>query len=104
MNNQPFSLCGEGVFIPTTRPAPNELVGPCGFDLGPGSGLLYALARNTYNIRSQSLGMGDDGSGGNGILGRGDDKGDSGDGDGDGDAGAIRQASMCASKDDGKGV
>ncbi|GKC27342.1 hypothetical protein Tco_1034636 [Tanacetum coccineum] len=81
MNNQSFSLCGEGVFIPTTRPTPNELVGSC-----------------------ESLGMGDDGSGGDGILGRGNDKGDSGDNDGDEDTGAIRQALMCASKDDGKGV
>ncbi|GJU82515.1 hypothetical protein Tco_1284880 [Tanacetum coccineum] len=48
--------------------------------------------------------MGYDGSGGDGIMGKGDDKGDSGDGDGDGGVGAVRHASMCASKDDGKGV
>ncbi|GKB52977.1 hypothetical protein Tco_0903730, partial [Tanacetum coccineum] len=54
--------------------------------------------------RMVSLQMGDGGSRGDGILGRGDDKGDSGDGDGDGGVGATSHASMCASKDDGKGV
>ncbi|GKG32623.1 hypothetical protein Tco_0430133, partial [Tanacetum coccineum] len=48
-----------------------------------------------------SLQMGVGGSGGDGILGRGDDKGDSGDGDGDGGVGATSHALMCVSKDDG---
>ncbi|GJR71694.1 putative ribonuclease H-like domain-containing protein [Tanacetum coccineum] len=42
--------------------------------------------------------------GGDGILGRGDDKGDSGDGNGNGGVGAASHASMCASMDGGKGV
>ncbi|GKA71870.1 putative reverse transcriptase domain-containing protein [Tanacetum coccineum] len=42
-------------------------------------------------------------NGGDVILGNGDDKGDSGDGGGNGDAGAVRHASMCASKADGDG-
>ncbi|GJY86309.1 hypothetical protein Tco_0500335 [Tanacetum coccineum] len=50
-----------------------------------------------------SLQMGDGGSFGYGVMGRGDDKGDSGDGDGDGGVGAIRNAWMCASKYDGDG-
>ncbi|GKE38097.1 hypothetical protein Tco_1461502 [Tanacetum coccineum] len=54
--------------------------------------------------RMVSLQMGDGGSHGDGILGRGDDKGDSGDGDGDGGVGATSHASTCASKDDGKGI
>ncbi|GKB75327.1 hypothetical protein Tco_0942222, partial [Tanacetum coccineum] len=51
----------------------------------------------------ESLWVGDDGSGGDGILGRGDDKGDSGDGSGDGGVGAASHASTCASIDSGKG-
>ncbi|GKG47055.1 hypothetical protein Tco_0504252, partial [Tanacetum coccineum] len=43
-------------------------------------------------------------NGGDGILGSGDDRVDSGDGDGDGGVGAVRHSSMSASMDGGKGV
>ncbi|GKD71985.1 hypothetical protein Tco_1326075 [Tanacetum coccineum] len=52
--------------------------------------------------RMVSMRVGDGGSGGNGIMGRGDDKGDSGDSDGDGGIGATSHAFMRASVDGGK--
>nr|GEX39460.1 hypothetical protein [Tanacetum cinerariifolium] len=63
-----------------------------------------SFLRRHVTSRMKSLWVGDDGSGGDGILGRGDDKGDSRDSGGDGGVGAASHASTCAAMDGGKGV
>ncbi|GJU31335.1 hypothetical protein Tco_1174924 [Tanacetum coccineum] len=60
-----------------------------------GEGENQALCRGGRSASEiGSLRVGDDGSGGDGILGRGDDKGDSDDGGGDGGAGAASHTFM----------
>ncbi|GJU59745.1 hypothetical protein Tco_1237511 [Tanacetum coccineum] len=65
------------------------------------SSLLRRYVSLGYDI---SMGRGGSSNGGDGILGSGDDRGDSRDGGGNGDVGTVRHALMWASKADGKGV
>ncbi|GKC91560.1 reverse transcriptase domain-containing protein [Tanacetum coccineum] len=91
-------FCAWETFKEMLATLPCHLVRP-----GNGKGENQALCRGGRSAsKIGSLRVGDDGSGGDGILGRGDDKGDSKDGGSDGGAGAASHAFMCAIIDGGK--